>query len=63
MIEDIIKNKESLMTVKQAAFILNMTSATLKKLTKDGAIKAYQVGQRYRYTMSDIKNSLIEIKS
>jgi len=52
---------EELLTIKQAAKILNVSTQTLRRWDKEGILKAVRVGQRKgvgdrRYRKSDVEN-------
>lgn len=52
---------EELLTIKQAAKILNVSTQTLRRWDKEGILKAVRVGKRKgvgdrRYRKSDVEN-------
>lgn len=53
--------QQTFLTTEQVANILQINIQTVRKLTRQGAIKAFKLGGTIRYRPEDISNSLVEI--
>jgi excisionase family DNA binding protein len=58
-----IQEAEELLTLKQGAEFLQISSVTLSKLIKEGAIPCYRISATIRLKKSDILKSLVAIRS
>lgn len=55
------KAPEELMTQKEVAKLLDVSTVTVWKYTKDGVLKGYRIAGQVRYKRSEILQSLAEI--
>ena len=60
MSKEIIQN-ETILSRKQVKEMLGLSYPTLNRLNKTGDLKAYKLGRKVFYKMSDIENSLIHL--
>ena len=57
------KTAKSILTRKEVSEILGISLPTLDSYKKQGLIKAFQLGNKVRFRISDVQQALIEIKA
>jgi len=58
----IVEAKKTILTRQETAKMLDISLPTLHDYTKRNLIKAFRLGSKVRYRLSDIEEALIQIK-